>query len=483
MGLDGFFTPRSVAVIGASPRSGLLSRPLRYLSEFGYAGGVYPVNPRYQEINGLPCYPSIDAVPGPVDLALLQVPAAATQAVVGDCAAAGVRSVIVLASGYAEVGADGRVLQEDLARLARETGVRVIGPNCQGTLYAPAKLAATFTAGADGGFDARAASTGLAYIGQSGAVGGSVLGLARERRQPLTAWVSTGNQADVTFVEATRYLLADDHIRVCMGYVEDVGDAAARADYADLAREAAARGKSLVVLRSGRSDVGRRAVAAHTGTLVPADDDFEEVSRRHGVVVAHDVDELLECGIALAQGRRYGSGRVGVVTSSGGAGSLFADHLRALGLEVPEIGMDGQRRLAEIVPGFGAVANPVDVTAQLFQADTARFSEVCRLVAGEPEVDVVGVVLTMVTGDAADAVAAGLFEVAGGLDKPLAVAWIAGEAQTRTARAALNAAGINVFPSVGALARLIARLSGAGARPPVPPQRPGGALAESESER
>ncbi|MQA83860.1 MAG: CoA-binding protein [Streptosporangiales bacterium] len=474
-GLEAFFEPDAVALVGASDRDGLLGRPLRYLTEFGYAGTVYPVNPRYTEMRGLPCFRSVTALPGPVDLAVLQIPAAKVVDTVAECGEAGIRAVIVLASGFAEIGHEGRRLQDRLQQAARSAGVRVLGPNCQGILYAPRRLAATFTAGADGGF---APSTGLAYVGQSGAIGGSVLDLARERRQPLAAWVSTGNQVDVDLVEAASHLLHDDRVDVCMCYLEEVGDGPG---CEALARLAAELDKRLVVLRAGSSEAGRRAVASHTGAMVRPSMAFELVSRRWGAVVVDDVDELLDTAIAL-RGRRslgpsfYGRGRVGVVTTSGGAGILLTDHCARQGLGVPDLG-DGTRvRLAPLVPEFGSVANPVDVTAQLFNRNDQGFGDICEIVAADQDVDVVGAVVTMVTGEAADRLAADLTSTAARLAKPLAVAWLASEEQTRNPKAILRAGGLNVFGSVGALARSIRRLAEAGPQPtPVSPtaERPG----------
>ena len=453
-GLESFFTPRAVAVIGASDRDGLLGRPLRYLTEYGYGGTVYPVNPRHSQLRGLPCFPSVAELPGPADLALLQVPAATAVDVVAECGRAGIGAAIVLASGFAEVGPDGRRLQDRLQQVARSSGVRVVGPNCQGVLYAPRRLAATFTAGAEDAFGSGQGS-GLAYVGQSGAVGGSVLDLARERRQPLTAWVSTGNQADVDLTEAASHLLRDDAVQVCMCYLEELGDGSG---YESLARLAAERDKRLVVLRAGSSDAGRRAVASHTGAMVRPSRAFELVSRRWGAVLVDDVDEMLDTAIALRVGRDFGSGRVGVVTTSGGAGILFTDHCARNGLSVPELTAATQRRLSPVVPDFGAVGNPVDVTAQLFNRADQDFGGICEIVAADPGVDVIGVVLTMVTGHSARVLARDLTAAAERLAKPVAVAWLASEEQTAAERATLRAAGLNVFSSVGDLARTLRRL-------------------------
>ena len=281
------FRPRTVAVLGATGRPGShMGRPLRWLAERGFDGAVWPVNPKYDELAGLSCYPSLSALPGPVDLVLAMAPAAQTPDAVRDAGAAGAAAVIVFASGFAEVGPDGAALQRELVRAARESGVRVLGPNCQGVLYTPGRLFATFTAAAERPLEG---SSGIAYVGQSGAVGGSVLDIAAAQGLDLTAWVSTGNQADVDITEIGRYLVREPEVSVLAVYLESVQDGAA---YERLAVEASRSGTALVVLRSGRSDAGRRAAVSHTGAMLGDDTAFRLVSVRHGVVLVDDVEEL-----------------------------------------------------------------------------------------------------------------------------------------------------------------------------------------------
>ncbi len=444
------FHPRSVALVGVSGRSDrLIARPLRYLVQHGFSGEVYPVNPNYEELHGLPCYPSLTEVPGPVDLVLVLVPAAGAGEVVRQCGDVGATAAVVFASGFAETGVDGTALQEELREIGRSVGVRVLGPNCQGLLYGPNGLAATFTPAADRVFGA---GSGVAYVGQSGAVGGSVLDLAAEMGLSLTAWVSTGNQADLDLVEVAATLLDDSAVTVVMLYAEAITDGEA---YTCLAEQAEAAGKQLVVLRSGRSDAGRRAAASHTGSMLGDDVAFELTSRRHGVVLVDDVDELLAVAATVRSAGNVAGRRVAVITTSGGAGSLAADHCAAHDLDLPELAAATQQRLSPLVPDFGAVANPVDVTAQLFNRDghDRALGDICRIVAEDPDVDIVAVVLTMVTGSTGATLADDLVATAAELTKPLFVTWLAGLEQTREGREIFRAGGIPVFGSVGDLAR------------------------------
>ena len=462
---DRVLAPRSVALIGATGRAdNPMARPLRWLTGRGFAGRVHPVNPKYAELGGVPCVASLAEVPDGVDLALALVPAERAAAAVTEAGAAGAAAVVVFASGFAEVGEHGRALQDELVAAARAAGTRVLGPNCQGLYHARSRLFATFTGA---GERPLTGSSGIAYVGQSGAIGGSVLDVAAERGLDLSAWVSTGNEADVPLTEIGRHLVADPEIEVLTVYAESLPDPD---DYAALAAEAHAHGTALVVLRSGRSEPGRRAAVSHTGAMLGDDTAFRLVSRRYGVVLVDDVEELLAAATML-RGRRGPAGRsVGLVTSSGGAGILAADRASEAGLAVPELTAETQEKLTRLVPDFGAVANPVDVTAQLFN-DGGEFGEVCGIVRADASVDAVLVLLTMLVGDTATALARDLAATVaeqGPGAPPVAVVWMAGEDGTAPARAMLREAGIPVFSSIALAVRVLdAVASPSGAAPEV----------------
>lgn len=452
--LTRMFRPRAVALVGVSGRAdSILARPLRYLREHGFAGAVYPVNPRYAELDGRRCYASLADLPTAVDLVLVMVPAAQAPGVVREAGRAGAVAAIVFASGFAETGDAGVALQEELREAARSSGVRVLGPNCQGLLYASNGLSATFTGAAD---RAMSPPSGVAYVGQSGAVGGSILDLAAEMGLGLSAWVSTGNQVDLDLVEVAALLLGDPDIDVIMLYIEALSDGAA---YRDLAVRAQASGKRLVVLRAGRSQSGRRAVASHTGAMLADDTGFVLTSQRYGVLVVDDVDDLLAVAATLRLTVSPRGRRVAVVTTSGGGGGLAADRLDDRGMSTPELCEATQVALSPLIPAFGSLVNPVDVTAQLFNQGAHAFGEVCRIVAEDPGVDAVAVLLTMVTGEAGAALAEDLVQTIAILDKPLLVAWLAGRQLTDEGRQIFHDAGVPVFTSIAGLARALDAIS------------------------
>nr|BFE57959.1 acetate--CoA ligase family protein [Dactylosporangium thailandense] len=452
-GLDALFHPRAVAVLGASGReANPFARPLHYLAQFGFTGEIYPVNPGYAELAGRPCYPSLAALPGPVDLVLMLIPAARVLQELPAVAAAGARAAVVFASGFGELR-EGQALQAQLRETARGLGVRLLGPNCQGVVHTGEAMFGTFTAALESG---PVAAGGLAYVGQSGAVGGSILSLARERGLGIAAWASTGNQVDLTAVELGRYLLEEDEVRVLSMYLEAAVD---DHDFRELARRAAELGKKVIVLRSAVSAAGARAAASHTGAIVGDDAGYRVTVREFGVVEAEDVDDFVALAHGLTVSPPIAGDRVAVVTTSGGAGSLAADQLSAAGLAVDDLPERTRAELRGLVPSFGAVDNPVDVTAQIFRdSDPSDFVEVCDRVYRSDGIDAVMITLTLVTGTLATRMAESFVKTWRDLAKPMVLVWMAAREQTAEARDILRDAGWPIFDSTRQAARVLTAL-------------------------
>ena len=327
--LAALFSPRGIAVLGASGREGnLFARPLRFLVEHGYEGGIYPVNPNYDTLHGIPCYPALEALPHPVDRVLMMVSAEEAVRQIPSVAASGATAAVVFASGFAEVGPQGLMLQTELAAAARQYGVRLLGPNCQGVVSVPHRMAGTFTAAVESGLPRNG---NVAYVGQSGAIGGSILSLAQERGLGISAWASTGNQADLDALDLGAYLIEDERIRVLAMYLESTVDGTR---YGELARRAQELGKSILVLQSARSLAGRRAAASHTGAIIGENAAFLAMSRELGVIQADDFEDFIALTQALSVLPRAAGSRLAIVTTSGGAGSLAADQAEHAGLVV-----------------------------------------------------------------------------------------------------------------------------------------------------
>jgi acyl-CoA synthetase (NDP forming) len=353
-----FFSPSSVAVIGASSDPARIGgRPLHGMKLAGYAGRIYPVNPRYTDVMGLACYPSLDAVAGPVDLALIALPAAQVPAALEQCAARKVAAVSVFSSGFAEVGGAGDAAQQSLLRTARAAGLRLLGPNCMGTLNAANGFVGTFTSTLR---EAPVAGP-VSVVSQSGAFAAHCYTLLRDRGVGIDLWAATGNEADVSVAACLAHMAASPATRVIVACVEGVRDAREFIDALALAR---ALGKPVVLIKLGGSAIGAAAVASHTAALAGSDRVFDSVLDDHGVYRAHSVDELIDIAYAVARGRAARSRALGLASISGGFGIMMADAAEKAGLELPALSAGAQEALRHHVP-FSGTRNPVDLTAQI----------------------------------------------------------------------------------------------------------------------
>jgi acyl-CoA synthetase (NDP forming) len=358
--LGPLFEPRAIAVYGASSDPTKIGgRPLDFLKASGFDGPLYPINPKADRIQDLPAFAKVAAAPGPVDLAIVAVPAPAVLAALEDCAASGVRGAVVLSSGFAEVGGAGVGMQAAITALAQRTGMRVVGPNCMGLINVRRRLLGTFTPSA-AGFGLVPGRISL--VSQSGAFGGYCLSLIRQRGLGLNLWVTTGNQSDVDFADCVEHFAQDDATQVIVGYLEAANDRQRLFDALELART---RGKRVVVMKVGRSEAGAQAAASHTASLAGSDQVYDGVFRRFGVLRARSIDELFDVAYAASSNMPLPRGRrVGLLTVSGGVGALMADVADEVGLDVAPMPDDAQRRLKELLP-FCGPRNPVDMTAQL----------------------------------------------------------------------------------------------------------------------
>ena len=358
--LDALLRPASVAVIGASnDPTRIGGRPLRYLREAGFSGQVYPVNPKHQEVQGLPAFPHISAVPEAVDLAIVSVPAPSVVAAVEACAARGVRVAVIYSAGFAEMGAEGRSQQRRLGAIAAETGLRVVGPNCLGVYNSELGFFATFSTTLEDGFPAPG---GVALVSQSGAYGSHLSLLARKRNIDIRYWVTTGNEADVSVPEVLGWLAEQDDVSVIMAHAEGITDREALVHALGTAR---ARRKPVVFQKVGVTDVGAKAVQSHTASLAGADPVYEAAFRQFGAYRARDTDEMLDIAYAASFGVFPESPRVALVSISGGVGVQMADAAVGFGLDVAPLSESAQTRLKAALP-YASPRNPVDITAQAF---------------------------------------------------------------------------------------------------------------------
>ena len=377
--LDALFRPRSVAVIGASSDANRIGgRPVRF-SRHAFKGPIYPINPNQTEIQGLPAFTSIKDVPGPIDQAVIAVPAKAAVQAVDDCIAKGVKAIVMFSSGFAEIGAEGRAMQVELARHCAAGGVKLLGPNSLGMFNAEAGLYSTFSSYFDPLWPLRGP---VGIVSQSGAFGTYFLALAIERGLGFSHFAATGNEADIDVAECVDWLADDPATGVIMIYLEGCRDGARLR--AALAKAAANR-KPVIAMKVGVSEKGIAAIASHTGTLAGSDAVFDAVFREYNVHRARSLDELVDVAYACSGGVFPHSRRVGVVTISGGVGIQLADAATDLGLELARMPDSAQQKVLAMVP-FAGPANPVDATAQVIN-DWPMFTKILGIVAEEGNVD------------------------------------------------------------------------------------------------
>ncbi len=350
--------PESVAVIGASDTpSRIGGRPIHSMKAMGYAGRIHPVNPRRETVQGLPAFASIRDVPEPVDCALVAVPAAIAVGAIRDCADCGVKSAVVFTSGFAEQGEDGAAAQAEIARIARDSGMRIVGPNCLGVFAMDSGWYGTFT-NAPAMIERPPGPVGI--VSQSGAYGSHVLIVAQRRGVGANYWVTTGNECDVEIGEVIDFFVESPEVEIVVAYAEGIRDAARLRQALGKARDAR---KPVVFMKVGRTGEGARAAASHTASLAGSDAVYEALFRQYGVYRAGTTEELVDIAYACQYGSYPTGRRVSLQTISGGVGVQMADDAVRYGLEVAPLPPPVQKKLKALIP-FAGTHNPVDFTAQ-----------------------------------------------------------------------------------------------------------------------
>ena len=390
--LRSFFEPTSVAVVGASPRRGTIGGELfRNVLEGDFTGAAYPVNPKGSAVAGVRGYASVAEIPDPVDLAVIAVPGEYVLGAAEEALRNGVRALVVISAGFAEVGSEGAERQEQLLALVRAHGARLIGPNCLGIAVAGPRLNATFAA--------RSAPSGnIGFSSQSGALGLALLEAADARGLGLSAFVSIGNKADVSSNDLLEWWEEDEATEVVLLYVESFGNPRR---FGRLARRVARR-KPILALKSGTSATGQRAASSHTAALAGSEAGVDALFHHAGVTRATSLEELIDVATLLSSQPEPKGRRVAVLTNAGGLGILAADACDAWGLELPALGEETMRRLRELLPAEASVANPVDM---LGSATAASYEQALPVLLADPQVDAALVLFVPAVSATADQVA------------------------------------------------------------------------------
>ncbi|MEQ9143389.1 MAG: bifunctional acetate--CoA ligase family protein/GNAT family N-acetyltransferase [Parvibaculaceae bacterium] len=432
--LDAFFSPRSIALIGASARPASVGNLLlRNLLSAGFAGPVMAVNPRGGEIEGQPVYESVAALPDSADLAVICTPAKTVPGLIEELGAKGTRAAVVITAGFAELGDDGRRLQQEMLEAARPHLMRIVGPNCLGLMAPLSGINASFS-------HIMAPKGDIAFVSQSGAVVTGVVDWAASRGIGFSHIVSVGGMADVDFGDLLDYFASDTKTRGVVLYVESVTDAAKFMS----AGRAVSRLKPVVVVKAGRSAAGAKAAASHTGALAGSDAVYTTAFRRAGMLRASGLDELFDAieTLAARPGRRLeGPGRLGIVTNGGGIGVLASDFLQEEGGELAPLTEETIARLGETLPVTWSKGNPVDIIGD---APGARYEAAVRAVLADPTVDaLLAINCPTAVADNVEAAHA-VVTAASESSKPVLTCWL-GDQTARPARAVLHDAGYPTY--------------------------------------
>ncbi|HEX5004091.1 MAG TPA: acetate--CoA ligase family protein [Gemmatimonadales bacterium] len=353
--LDCLLRPRRIAVVGASRTPNTIGREIvSNLVGYGFTGSVFPVNPNADSIHSLKTYPTIAAVPDPVDMAVITVPKQHVLGVAEECGRAGVKGLTVISAGFREVGGEGVERERRLVEIVRRHGMRMVGPNCMGVLNAdPAvSMNATFA-------PCMPPFGRAAFVSQSGAMGLSVLDYAKEYGIGITQFVSMGNKPDVSGNDLLLQWERDPTVGLVLMYVENFGNPR---KFLEIARRMT-RTKPIIVVKSGRSKVGARAASSHTGALAASDALVDAMMSQAGVIRAESVEELFDLAMAFSGERLPRSRRTAVLTNSGGPGILAADALERHAVELPELATETVERLRPLFPEEASLRNPLDMIA------------------------------------------------------------------------------------------------------------------------
>ncbi|RNF39798.1 acetate--CoA ligase family protein [Planococcus salinus] len=357
--LQKLFNPESIAIIGASPdKKKIGGRPLDYLQKYGYEGRILPINPKYDDINNLTCYPDILSAEGEVDLAIIALPSQAVVETFKKCIEKNVRSVIIFSAGFGELDEQGAKEQEEITALAEKHGIRVLGPNCLGMFNVKKGVYSTFSTIIE---EEQPIESNIGFVSQSGAFGSHVFTLARQNKIGFSYFIATGNECDVDVADCIKFLAEDPGTDVIACYIEGTKDGAKLIEALQLAHE---NNKPVIAIKVGKTDVGMKAALSHTGSLVGADTVFDTIFKQNGVYRANTIEEFLDVTYAASK-LPFPKGRnVAVFTVSGGVGILLADQLTENGLLLPETPESVKEKLRDILPIAG-VQNPIDTTAQI----------------------------------------------------------------------------------------------------------------------
>jgi acetyltransferase len=429
--LDAFFKPKSVAVVGASDKEGSIGLALvRNFQTGGFPGQIYPINPNYSEILGLPAYASVTQVGQPPELAVIAIPIKGVPGIIKECGQAGIRAAIIISAGGKEAGPQGAAIEEEIKKEAAAAGLRYLGPNCMGILSPPANLNASFAP--------HSAQPGsLAFISQSGALCSSILGWASLKNIGFSHFISVGSMADLDFADLIDYLGNEDHARSIIIYMESLTQ---HRKFMSAARSVS-RVKPIIIIKAGRSKAGARAAASHTGSMAGEDAAYNAAFSRAGIIRVDTIAQLFDCAEALGKLKRPVGGSLGIITNAGGPGVMAVDALSRWNLEPAELSPETLKKLQELLPAYWSHGNPIDI---LGDAPPERYLQAVKVAMEAPELSGLVIILSPQAMTDPTGVAQVIAPEIKGKARPVFAVWMGGEDVAAGVKI-LNDAGIPTF--------------------------------------
>ncbi|MEW9677839.1 acetate--CoA ligase family protein [Lentibacillus sp. L22] len=437
--LQQMLNPESVAIVGVSKDfTSISGKPLKNLIRHRFKGEIYPVNPKYDEIEGFTCYSSLLDIPGEVDVALIAVSHKRMLQILDECVQKEIYHLILFGSGFAEVGEGGKQLQEEVLERASKVGIHILGPNCIGLLNVKENIPLGFATSFE--TDAGFRSGNVGFASQSGALGFSLFGLAQEESIGFSYVVNTGNQMDVHTLDCMEYMLEDDDTDVVAGYLEGIPDGEM---LIQLSKRAKQLGKPLILLKAGRSNLGKQAAMSHTASLTGSEVTFQAIAKQYGLVTVNDVDDMIDAMKIFARSKKAKGNRVVTVSNSGAAGIAMADYSEPLGLELTRLSRQTKTKIEKVIPPYGSALNPIDITAQALKEQDI-LTDTLEVLIDDDQVDVI-VVQTTFGGELGKKICNKVAEIDQKTDKPIVVTITGTNELTGKGRAILQNKGVPVY--------------------------------------
>lgn len=436
---NSFLNPQSVAIVGVSKDfSSISGKPLKNLIRHQYKGPIYLVNPKYNEIEGIACYSSILDIPGKIDLALIAVSSSRILQILAECEKKQVRHLILFGSGFAEIGEEGKELQENVLEKARKAGIHILGPNSIGLLNVKERIPLGFSTSFETEKGFISGNVGLAS--QSGAAGFSLFGLAQDEHIGFSFIINTGNEIDIHTLDCIDYMLHDVDTTVIAGYLEGIPDGEKLIKLSETSKSLK---KPIILLKAGRSEIGRKAALSHTASLTGSNETFQAVAKQYGIITVNDIDDMIDAMKIFSRGKTAKGNRVATISNSGAAGITMADYSEMLGLDMVRLSPETEEKIKSIIPNYGSALNPIDITAQALK-EQHIFKDTLEVLINDDEVDVI-VIHTTFGGELGKKICKSISEIDKQTEKPIIITVTGSSELTGEERNLLQVEGVPVY--------------------------------------